>query len=34
MVGQFLEYAIPDMIRHPRQAYKAVPGHRPDSSES
>ena len=34
MVGQFLEYAIPDMIRHPRQTYKAVPGHRPVFPES
>lgn len=34
MVGQFLEYAIPDMIRHPKQTYKAVPGHRPVFPES
>lgn len=32
MVGKHLDYTIPDMIRHPGQAYKAIPGHRPGQS--
>ena len=34
MVGKHLDYVIPDMVRHPRQAYKAIPGHRPDPPAS
>lgn len=33
MIGKHLAYAIPDMVRHPRQAYKSIPGHRPDKSD-
>lgn len=32
MIGKHLDYTIPDMIRHPDQAYKAIPGHRPGQS--
>ena len=34
MIGKHLAYAIPDMVRHPNQAYKSIPGHRPDKSKS
>ena len=33
MVGKYLDYTIPDMVRHPNQAYKSIPGRRPNKSD-